>query len=568
MAPTPRLPHQDNREARARTLSRARQRWRYDYEHLPGLPLAAEVPEEAEPSPAWLNMVLERLEGIAANEVANGFDLLNFAQFASLTLKLQKALGLENRRPTRARDVADFDRLFQRIRRPAMATNYQRDECFADLRLAGPNPILLRGIARVPDHFPVTDAHLRTRNGFSADSLAAAGDEGRLYLLDHVVFDGIEDGFRPYGSLQKMSCAPLSLFAVPSGGDELVPIAIQCEQRPNLHTPILTPDDGWAWLMAKTVVNAADGMFHELIAHFGLTHLMLDPVVVATHRTLAPEHPLYILLTPHFEGTTHINALAHGGLLQPNGVVDSLLAPTLEASLGIVVDTFRETAFSSLALPDDLAAREVTSPDLIYPYRDDALPLWSAIEGWVADYLTIYYRDDGDLVADGELRAFLEELVARDGGRLTGLGCSVLEPKMAELTRLLTTIIFTASVRHAAVNFPQFDVMAYQPAMPLALFGPPPRNADRCEEADWLALQPPLESAEIQLNAGYLLGTVHYTRLGSYGSAYFGDPRVAEPLRRFQNCLLEAEKDIHRRNRARRPYETLIPREIPQSINI
>jgi arachidonate 15-lipoxygenase len=48
----------------------------------------------------------------------------------------------------------------------------------------------------------------------------------------------------------------------------------------------------------------------------------------------------------------------------------------------------------------------------------------------------------------------------------------------------------------------------------------------------------------------------------------FQDQRVSAPLQRFQRRLAEAGQTIAERNRSRRPYETLAPTGIPQSINI
>jgi arachidonate 15-lipoxygenase len=74
--------------------------------------------------------------------------------------------------------------------------------------------------------------------------------------------------------------------------------------------------------------------------------------------------------------------------------------------------------------------------------------------------------------------------------------------------------------------------------------------------------------AELQMELGYLLGTVHYTRLGDYGAGHFADPRVAGPLARFGERIAEAGRLIAERNRHRVPYEHLVPAGIPQSINI
>ena len=66
-----------------------------------------------------------------------------------------------------------------------------------------------------------------------------------------------------------------------------------------------------------------------------------------------------------------------------------------------------------------------------------------------------------------------------------------------------------------------------------------------------------------------LLGSVHDTQLGQYAVGHFVDPRVQEPLRQFQRRLADVGVQIANRNAARkRPYRTLLPASIPQSINI
>jgi arachidonate 15-lipoxygenase len=57
--------------------------------------------------------------------------------------------------------------------------------------------------------------------------------------------------------------------------------------------------------------------------------------------------------------------------------------------------------------------------------------------------------------------------------------------------------------------------------------------------ADDLAMLPPLNTAEQQLEIGYLLGSVRYTTLGQYGSGAFRDPRVVEPLAAFRARLAD-----------------------------
>ena len=153
------------------------------------------------------------------------------------------------------------------------------------------------------------------------------------------------------------------------------------------------------------------------------------------------------------------------------------------------------------------------------------------------------------------------------GGGVTGFGENGSVGGLDSLIDAATLVVFTSSVQHAAVNFPQFDLMAYTPNMPLAGFTPAPRSRQAGEQA-FLDLLPPLPSARNQLVILYLLGTIHYTTLGMYESGELCDPRLHEPLDGFHAELERIARTIEERNRVRPPYPFLDPRGIPQSINV
>ena len=155
------------------------------------------------------------------------------------------------------------------------------------------------------------------------DSLEKSVADGRLYLADYSVFDGALNGSFP--AAQKFNYAPLALFAVPPGGQSLVPVAIQCAPQPGPDNPIFLPRDGDSWLIAKTIVQIADANFHEVVSHLGRTHLFIEPFIIATHNQLSPTHPLFVLLTPHFEGTLAINDAASRKLIVSRSLVDAIV---------------------------------------------------------------------------------------------------------------------------------------------------------------------------------------------------------------------------------------------------
>lgn len=475
-----------------------------------------------------------------------------------------------------------YNDLFQIIYLPCISHQFWTDRAFAAQRVAGPNPLVLEQCTTLPDHFPVTEAQYQAVMG-SSDSLQQAGQEGRLYITDYAVLNQLKPGTFP--DAQKYVYAPLALFAVPAGNRSLVAVAIQCQQQPGPANPIFTPppegspqSEQWAWYMAKTIVQIADGNYHELISHLGRTHLLIEPIVVATYRQLAPNHPLSVLLRPHFEGTLFINNAAISGLINDGGTVDAVMSGTIESSRELSVKAVQgfPYGFNDSMLPATLARRGVDNVDQLpdYPYRDDALLVWDAIHNWVGSYLNLYYLNDQDVVEDTELQAWLAEMIAEDGGRMTDIGEISSEQESpslrtkAYLTDMVTLIIFTGSAQHAAVNFSQATYMTYIPNLPLAGYRPAPKST-QANTQDYFDLLPSLKQAETQMDMTYLLGSLYYTQLGEYGDTYFTDSRVQTPLKAFQQRLDEIGIVIDDRNSDRPTfYDFLHPNKIPQSINI
>lgn len=521
------------------------------------------------------------LKGLVQSAPANETDvekLMNSNLVKVLGSDLLKPLahnllkGLQEKAPSgRPQGLEDYEKLFAVLKLPEIAKTFQDDAVFAYLRLAGANPVMIERMTATDRRFPVTEEQYQSVMG-SSDSLAAAMAAGRVYLADYGILDGALNGtYGPHPQTQKYGYAPLAMFAVPVDGKLLKPVAIQCGQNPAEHA-VITPSTGAAaWLIAKTVVNIADTNFHEAVSHFARTHLLVEPFVMATHRQLPADHPLFKLLVPHFQGTLAINDAAKGILVAPLGGVNGLLSSTIDQSRVLVVKGLQARGFNADMLPRRLQDRGVADAALpVYPYRDDGLLVWEALHDWVADYLGLYYHTDQDVKADAALQRWAAELVAFDGGRLQDFGedgAGKVET-LAYLIDAVTMVIFTGSAQHAAVNFPQNGIMSFAPAMPTAGYQPIKAIGPDTTEAEWLDLLLPLEQAQSQLNLLYLLGSVYFTRLGYYDEGHFTDAKVAEPLQKFQARLQEIDRLIDQRNTERPVYEYLKPVNIPQSINI
>jgi arachidonate 15-lipoxygenase len=528
---------------RAIQLAEQQQQYQYNFSYFPPLPLVDKVPPADQFTLPW-------------QQLANAIE----TDRRSNITQAGQARTIEK--------LDDYAALFPVIPLPQISKTFQEDSVFARMRVAGPNPVVIERVMALDNRFPVTDEHYQSVMG-EEDSLGAAGQEGRLYLADYAIFDGAANG--SYAAGQKYLYAPLALFAIPRPNQRsrsLVPVAIQCGQKPGPDNPIFTPKNGTNWLLAKTIVQIADANFHELIIHLGSIHLFIEPLVIATQRQLAARHPLGILLRPHFEGTLATNFRASFELVNPGGPVDRLLGATLDSSRAFAVEGVRSYPFNDSMLPDTLKRRGVDDRNLLpdYPYRDDGLLIWYAIRHWVKDYLNIYYRSDADVECDSELQNWLSELLSVDGGRMVGIGQDGRIQTRDYLIEATTLILFTASAQHAAIGTPQRPLMTYAPAFPLAGYSPAPVSNQDATESDYLRLLPPWLQAQGQLNTLYLLGTVDYTRLGRYQNGYFSDERVQPKLERFQARLERIEAVIVRRNQMRPVYEFLLPSQIPQTI--
>lgn len=575
------------KELRKLRLDLARRFYQYDYTHVSPLAIIHDVPIVDEFSFEWLGIVAKKVLAVGANRLElegdvrlksqqeqhqrRLGDLLQLGRSSILEIKnlVRQALHFDGRigAPAKsAQTLQEYADLFRAFGLPPIAKDFADDRAFVAMRVAGPNPVMLQRMSSLDDRLPITNAIFQ--QAVPQDSLDAALAEGRLYLADYALLNGAELGSFPNG--QKYVYAPLALFVITGPAKELVPVAIQCQQQPAANNPIFTPQDGYNWLIAKTIVETADGNIHEASTHLGRTHLAMEPFVISTYRQLSERHPLSVLLSPHFEGTLAINKASWQHLIAEQGGVDKLMGGTIKASRGVAVHGVQSVRVMNDLLPLTFARRGVADRDAfpVYPYRDDSLLYWDAIHEWVDAYVRIYYQADTDVQQDTELQAWGRELNSQDGGRLQGLPNNGALRRITEVVEVVTFVIYTCSVQHAAVNFPQYDHMSYVPNMPLAGYRPAPTSKTGATEADFIAMLPTLDMAELQMELGYLLGTVHYTELGQYDRRQFRDERTAAPLQQFQKRLAEAGGTIAERNQQRRPYETLNPSGIPQSINI
>nr|KAG5690903.1 hypothetical protein BaRGS_003394 [Batillaria attramentaria] len=461
---------------------------------------------------------------------------------------------------------SDITGLYQR---PGCVDYWREDWWFGSQRLAGVDPTIISLCRQIPAKMAVTEQELLPF--LEGLSLAQVVEQNRLFVCDLFRMKDFRNGHKG-----RVLTSPIALFYV-NNKEQLMPIAIQLFQDPGADNPVFFPsDDPYTWLLAKMWYNVGESNHHQSLTHLNLTHILMESFCLATHRELSGNHPIFRLLKVHFMFLFNINSRANNILLAPDGLFDAISA--------IGSTKLRELGRRRLldwrvdvdgTLPECLKARGVDDPNILpnYYYRHDAMLLYNAIKKYVRSYVCLYYHDDQELQADTEIQAWAAALAAsRDQGGYGIQGMPLTQGKLTsrdDLVLVLACIIFTCSVQHAAVNFPQYDHFSYAPNYPFLLLGDPPTDKVARSEEDVVKLIPDKDSLLDGTRAVSIFSSRGTTSLGTPLGSFIVDPPAVTVGQQFRQDLKDIEKVILEQNKSRVPgYDYLNPALVPNSISI
>ena len=461
-----------------------------------------------------------------------------------------------------------------------------RDEVFCAYRLSGPNPTSIK-LCTIED---LVKMRLDEKE---LNDMKILLNKKQLFVVDFSQMADFPAGTKelPFEDVPKQVFGSIALFKLEKDHLEAVCITVfgQDKKQSKVFHPSTNPDADCPWKIAKCIFQSNDAVFHEAFAHLAGTHLVLEAFLVATYRRLRTDHPLYVLLDKHLEGTAFINSVAEQSLVSDGGAVDLLVSQAISNVRVAVVDFLAGVTSRDMTFPARIEARGVDAdqlPGVNFPYRDDGMLLWNAILRWVTGYLEVFYKDHQAVRDDKCISAWLQELKSDKGGKIKWIESLGFDSSNARdhLSQVVASIIFIASVDHAAVNFPQRTLMQFTGAFPLAIYAS--EEVVFNEDAnfqDYMSLYPPIDIAHLQANVLQLLGGIRHTRLGHYdsgkptgqyfldkvGKTYGDSTEVVAALTGFQDELANIESEIKQRNKTRDfPYVEMLPSVIPQSINI
>ena len=462
--------------------------------------------------------------------------------------------------------ATNFDYYLEKVKandrpvpRVAHSDIWKKDEEFGRLYLQGTHCNFIRKCTELPQD-------LNLKADFVVESfeksLAELMDENLLYIADYEILEGVTP---PEG---KYLAAPIVLLVSNPKAGTLMPVAIQLQRQEMKNPPVFTPEDSAAdWLIAKTHVRVADISVHQLSSHFLLTHNVAEAFALAAYRTFSPTHPIYQLLLPHFRHTFAIGIMARTALLNDGGWIDRYGSFGGDVRHEVMEKAFKSTSLrNAMNFTKDLKNRGVTDTESLpnYPYREDGLLIWKAIDKYVRAVVQVYYRSDERVASDDVLQQFLKEFKEK-GYQYSDWATEMTS--IEELVELLTSIIFTATALHGSMNYLQYETYGFVPFSPSAILTPPPTRKGTTTEKDILKALPDNQTAAI-----FIFLSQHFeedTALGQHDVIFSSHPDVRYALLRFRKDLKKVGKVIEARNQNREvPYEVMMPQNIPNSVEL
>ncbi|KAK6914681.1 PLAT/LH2 domain [Dillenia turbinata] len=512
-----------------------------------------------------------------------------------------------------------------------------RDDEFARQVIAGINPVSIERLMVFPpvskldpEIYGPPESAIKEEHivGYlDGMSVQQALEENKLYMVDyHDIYLPFLDRINALDD-RKAYATRAIFYKTPRG--TLKPIAIELSlpyTGPNCRskrvvTPPVDATANWVWHLAKSHFCTNDAGAHQLVHHWYAlttpscslfmmlrTHAAVEPFILAAHRQLSAMHPIFKLLDPHMRYTLQINVLARQSLISNEGVIETCFTPgkyCMQISASAYKNFWR---FDLEGLPSDLIRRgmavaDPTQPHGLrllledYPYANDGLLIWEAIEKWVRIYVNRYYPDASVVQNDTELQAWYWE--AKNVGH-ADLRNETWWPKLEntdDLIKILTILIWLSSAQHAALNFAQYPYGGYMPNRSPIMRRLIPEESDAEYEnfvADphkyFLLAMPSMLQATKYMAVVDSLSThspdEEYLGERSHQSIWTGDAEMVEAFYEFSAEIQKLEKEIEKRNKNPNlrnrcgagvlPYELLAPssepgvtcRGVPNSVSI
>eukprot|EP01118_Nematostelium_gracile_P014397 TRINITY_DN5599_c0_g1_i1.p1 TRINITY_DN5599_c0_g1~~TRINITY_DN5599_c0_g1_i1.p1 ORF type:complete len:364 (-),score=72.15 TRINITY_DN5599_c0_g1_i1:35-1126(-) len=363
-----------------------------------------------------------------------------------------------------------------------------------------------------------------------------------------------------------MVFSPQVLFHWKRITKKLMPIAIQLTQKPS-RLGIFYPDEKYAWLFAKIAVSNADAIYHQVVNHLMISHLVAETHIIGVRRNLHRNHIVHQLLDPHFHGTMGINVRAKEFLIPV--IIAKYSSLDLEGTIKVGKKAFSHWNFSEDAFPKrELAKRGLynfPNEEIPFPYRDQGIKIWDITYDYVINMLRNFYGNN-EISTDFEISQWAQDL----SQHLPGFPSKIQD--IYQLADVVTAIMYGCSAQHSAISAMQYEYYAYVPNKPLFLFG----NASELPEDRNLYNNSMIfqlfafRNSAIQAASTWTL-SIYDTKDNMLTRELWIDSKAQEIEDEFRMKMSKMSEEIREENSKKeehRRYWAMDPKVMPRSIEI
>ncbi|OQV10640.1 hypothetical protein CLAIMM_14607 [Cladophialophora immunda] len=415
---------------------------------------------------------------------------------------------------------------------PGILTNYTQDLLFSMERLSL-SPYQVKRLNPAADRlqFTVEDSLIVNISGMTLHQLFQAG---RLFYADY-------RDQRDLTPTDRYAAACDAFFYINQESGDFLPLAIRTNVGSNLvYTPRDEPTD---WLLAKIMYNVNDFWFTQW-NHLAGTHEVIQIVYLAALRTLSDEHPVLVLLNRILYEVYAIPPLANLLLFLPGTAVDQVFPYTGAAAQDYTTNLYKNNGsgrFYANYFTIDLESRGLINsnfgpPLKDFPFYDDAVTIYNAIYNFTTSFVNSYYIEDSDIVADGEIQAWVQE----SQGPAEAIDFPTITTRSA-LIGVISHITHLASTAHHTVNTNELiSASSTLPFHPPSLYRPPPLSKGSTNIVDFL---PPLIKVQEQFSFAALFTRPFFVNTSRALTHMFDDPLM---LSRMNNATEVAAAAFYR----------------------
>tara|TARA_B100000780_G_scaffold238635_1_gene180125 strand:+ start:47 stop:646 length:600 start_codon:yes stop_codon:yes gene_type:complete len=199
------------------------------------------------------------------------------------------------------------------------------------------------------------------------------------------------------------------------------------------------------------------------------------------------------------------------------------------------------------------------------------------MEEYVTDVVNMHYKTDADIMNDSELQHFAQDIL--DNGHTSPQFELEMASTKTNVVEMITTIVWTVSCQHSAMNFGQYKYLGFPLNAPMSIYVDPTHIKKKEYTSERIIMEKIMPSQHQiikQISIAYILAAYGDNEeyllpaCGKYNEEYFTNPSQKAIVDKFLKQLKEADDVIEERNTKERkvPYLLVQPSKVPCSIAI